>query len=56
MRLLDKQAGRWIQCLGMPAETLSRFQHIFARPHGIFLVTGPTGSGKTTSLYARLAI
>lgn len=56
MRLLDKQAGRLdLQCLGMPAETLSRFQHILARPHGIFLVTGPTGSGKTTSLYAALS-
>ena len=56
MRLLDKQAGHLdLQCLGMPAETLSRFQHILARPHGIFLVTGPTGSGKTTSLYAALS-
>ena len=56
MRLLDKQAGRLdLKCLGMPAETLSRFEHILARPHGIFLVTGPTGSGKTTSLYAALS-
>ncbi|MQT43332.1 MULTISPECIES: type II secretion system ATPase GspE [unclassified Pseudomonas] len=56
MRLLDKQAGRLdLQCLGMPAATLSRFEHILARPHGIFLVTGPTGSGKTTSLYAALS-
>ena len=56
MRLLDKQAGRLdLQCLGMPADTLSRFEQILARPHGIFLVTGPTGSGKTTSLYAALS-
>ena len=56
MRLLDKQAGRLdLKCLGMPIQTLSRFEHILARPHGIFLVTGPTGSGKTTSLYAALS-
>ncbi|WP_300731046.1 type II secretion system ATPase GspE [Pseudomonas sp.] len=56
MRLLDKQAGRLdLKCLGMPAATLGRFEHILARPHGIFLVTGPTGSGKTTSLYAALS-
>ena len=56
MRLLDKQAGRLdLKCLGMPAQTLSRFEQILARPHGIFLVTGPTGSGKTTSLYAALS-
>ena len=56
MRLLDKQAGRLdLKCLGMPADTLGRFEQILARPHGIFLVTGPTGSGKTTSLYAALS-
>ncbi|MFJ7882141.1 type II secretion system ATPase GspE [Pseudomonas sp. NPDC096917] len=56
MRLLDKQAGRLdLNYLGMTAHTLSRFEHILARPHGIFLVTGPTGSGKTTSLYAALS-
>ena len=56
MRLLDKQAVRLdLNCLGMPAATLRRFEHILARPHGIFLVTGPTGSGKTTSLYAALS-
>jgi len=56
LRLLDKQAGRLdLQRLGMPPDTLARFQRILGRPHGIFLVTGPTGSGKTTSLYAALA-
>ncbi len=56
LRLLDKQAGRLdLQRLGMPPDTLARFQQILGRPHGIFLVTGPTGSGKTTSLYAALA-
>ncbi|MDR9860634.1 MULTISPECIES: type II secretion system ATPase GspE [Pseudomonas] len=55
LRLLDKQAGRLdLQRLGMPAETLVRFQQMLGKPHGIFLVTGPTGSGKTTSLYAAL--
>ncbi len=55
LRLLDKQAGRLdVTCLGMPADTLARFRQILGRPHGIFLVTGPTGSGKTTSLYAAL--
>ena len=55
LRLLDKQAGRLnLATLGMPPHTLSLFKQILARPHGIFLVTGPTGSGKTTSLYAAL--
>ncbi|NWB86647.1 type II secretion system ATPase GspE [Pseudomonas gingeri] len=56
LRLLDKQAGRLdLQRLGMPPQTLERFRHILGKPHGIFLVTGPTGSGKTTSLYAALS-
>ncbi|MBC2688496.1 type II secretion system ATPase GspE [Pseudomonas kielensis] len=56
LRLLDKQAGRLdLKCLGMPPETLTHFARILSRPHGIFLVTGPTGSGKTTSLYAALS-
>ena len=55
LRLLDKQAGRLdlIQ-LGMAPEDRTRIESIIARPHGIFLVTGPTGSGKTTTLYAAL--
>jgi len=56
LRLLDKQAGRLdLQYLGMPADTLARFAQILGKPHGILLVTGPTGSGKTTSLYAALS-
>ncbi|MDH5379007.1 MAG: ATPase, T2SS/T4P/T4SS family, partial [Gammaproteobacteria bacterium] len=56
MRLLDKQAGRLdLEQLGMDPESLEVMKHIIARPHGIILVTGPTGSGKTTSLYAVLA-
>ncbi|WP_392893572.1 type II secretion system ATPase GspE [Pseudomonas migulae] len=56
LRLLDKQAGRLdLQRLGMPGDTLADLCQLLARPHGILLVTGPTGSGKTTSLYAALS-
>ena len=56
MRLLDKQAGRLsLDGLGMHPATLVDVRSILAKPHGIFLVTGPTGSGKTTTLYASLA-
>ena len=53
MRLLDKQAGKLdLTSLGMESDDLSNFKDILNRPYGIVLVTGPTGSGKTTSLYA----
>jgi len=56
MRLLDKQAGRLqLEALGMVPEGLELIRSVVNRPHGIFLVTGPTGSGKTTTLYASLA-
>ena len=56
MRLLDKQAGRLnLENLGMDSKSLGKLQSIVHRPHGIFLVTGPTGSGKTTTLYASLS-
>ena len=56
LRLLDKQAGRMdLQQLGMDADTLQRARRLISRPHGIILVTGPTGSGKTTTLYAMLS-
>ena len=55
MRLLDKQAGRLdLAKLGMPADTLDALRDLISQPHGIFLVTGPTGSGKTTTLYSAL--
>ncbi len=56
LRLLDKHSGRLtLPNLGMSATDLSRIRDVVHRPHGIFLVTGPTGSGKTTTLYASLA-
>ncbi len=55
MRLLDRQSVFLpLEKLGFPAETLTRFEQLIQRPHGIVLVTGPTGSGKTTTLYAAL--
>jgi general secretion pathway protein E len=57
MRLLDKQAGRLdLKQLGMDAEEDKRLEAMIQKPHGIVLVTGPTGSGKTTSLYAMLSV
>jgi general secretion pathway protein E len=56
MRLLDKQAGRLnLQHLGMGASDEKRLRKMIQKPHGIILVTGPTGSGKTTTLYAVLS-
>lgn len=56
LRLLDKQAGRLdLLRLGLPDDTLAGLQQLLGKPHGIVLVTGPTGSGKTTSLYAALS-
>ena len=55
MRLLDKQAGRLdLENLGMSDESSELLQSVLKMPHGIVLVTGPTGSGKTTSLYAAM--
>ncbi|MDX1625701.1 MAG: type II secretion system ATPase GspE [Wenzhouxiangellaceae bacterium] len=55
LRLLDKQAGRLgLSDLGMDDDTLDRLQALIERPHGILLVTGPTGSGKSTTLYGAL--
>jgi general secretion pathway protein E len=55
LRLLDKQAGRLeLSALGMDAQTQKTMDALIHKPHGIILVTGPTGSGKTTTLYAAL--
>jgi general secretion pathway protein E len=55
LRLLDKQAGRIeLTSLGMDPRTQDTMDEIIHKPHGIILVTGPTGSGKTTTLYASL--
>ncbi len=55
LRILDKTSVRLsLPDLGMEGPLLDRFREIIDRPHGIILVTGPTGSGKTTTLYAAL--
>ena len=55
LRLLDKTESRFtLEGLGMDGEVLSSFARLIQQPHGIVLVTGPTGSGKTTTLYASL--
>ncbi|MDB5934914.1 MAG: gspE, partial [Massilia sp.] len=56
LRLLDKEAGRLdLSHLGMSPKLLPQFDRMIGQPHGIVLVTGPTGSGKTTTLYAALS-
>ncbi len=56
LRILDKNAlSLDLGAVGMEGETLERFREVIDRPHGIVLVTGPTGSGKTTTLYSSLA-
>jgi general secretion pathway protein E len=56
MRLLDRSAGDFydLRNLGFDDHMLRRMEHFTALPHGIFLVTGPTGSGKSTTLYSAL--
>jgi len=56
LRLLDKEAGRLrLEKLGMAPGVLGQLDRLIRQPHGIVLVTGPTGSGKTTTLYAALS-
>ncbi len=57
MRILDKSNTSLydIRRLGFPEDSLREFESLIRRPHGIFLVTGPTGSGKTTTLYSALS-
>lgn len=55
LRILDKSRGLIsLQELGMMPDVMNRFRNVISHPHGIILVTGPTGSGKTTTLYAAL--
>lgn len=61
IRILDKQAltdqfqSLRLDCLGFDADTLAQIRLLATQPYGMFLVTGPTGSGKTTTLYAALS-
>jgi general secretion pathway protein E len=56
MRVLDRSSVRYsLEAMGFAADNLERFNQLLARPHGILLITGPTGSGKTTTLYTALS-
>lgn len=56
MRVLDRENIQLsLESMGFSSDTLSRYQQLLHKPHGVLLVTGPTGSGKTTTLYASLA-
>lgn len=57
MRLLDQTRGTYnLEELGMPERVIKTYKRVISRPHGMVLVTGPTGSGKTTTLYAGLRL
>ena len=56
MRVLDKDNLSFsLRGIGMPEDVYESFQNLIRLPHGIVLVTGPTGSGKTTTLYSALS-
>jgi general secretion pathway protein E len=55
MRILEKGRVFSLDKIGMAGETLHKFRALIQRPHGILLVTGPTGSGKSTTLYSALS-
>ncbi len=56
LRLLDKTASKLtLEAVGMQGQVLQTFENLIKQPHGIILVTGPTGSGKTTTLYGALS-
>jgi general secretion pathway protein E len=56
LRLLDKSESKLsLESVGMQGDVLARLEGLITQPHGIILVTGPTGSGKTTTLYAALS-
>ncbi len=56
MRVLDRDSIKLsLSLMGFSEHTLERYQELLSRPHGVLLLTGPTGSGKTTTLYASLA-
>ncbi len=56
MRVLDRSSVRYsLEAMGFAPDNLERFNLLLARPHGILLITGPTGSGKTTTLYTALS-
>ena len=55
LRVLDRSSVNLdLETLGMPAETIAYILEVIEKPNGIFIVTGPTGSGKTTTLYSCL--
>jgi general secretion pathway protein E len=56
MRVLDRSSVRYsLESMGLTPENLASFNQLLAKPHGILLITGPTGSGKTTTLYTALS-